>query len=93
MTDAGRLGHKAIIHVAGINMLWRASERSVRDCVTNALQIAYEHGMESIAMPLIGAGSGSLSPDHVREIILDQIRICPPQIDVYIVTHKESIAP
>ncbi len=28
-TTAGRLPFKAIIHVAGINMLWRSSERAV----------------------------------------------------------------
>ena len=28
MTSAGKLPFKAIIHVAGINMFWRASERS-----------------------------------------------------------------
>src|SRR5947199_9832222 len=38
-TSAGRLPFKGIIHVAGINMLWRASERSIRDSVRNALHL------------------------------------------------------
>ena len=42
MTGAGRLPFKCIIHVAGINMLWRASEQSIRDSVTNALRVARE---------------------------------------------------
>jgi O-acetyl-ADP-ribose deacetylase (regulator of RNase III) len=29
LTSAGRLPFRAIIHVAGINLLWRASERSI----------------------------------------------------------------
>lgn len=29
MTSAGRLGFKAIIHVAGISMLWRSSRESI----------------------------------------------------------------
>ncbi len=33
LTGAGNLPFKGIIHVAGINMLWRASERSIRDSV------------------------------------------------------------
>ncbi len=33
LTSAGRLPFKGIIHVAGINMLWRASEWSIRQCV------------------------------------------------------------
>ena len=47
---------KGIIHVAGINMLWRASERSIRDSVRNAMNLAAEHGFQTIAFPLIGAG-------------------------------------
>src|ERR1700722_9963557 len=32
-TGAGRLPFRAIIHVAGINMFWRSSERAIRACV------------------------------------------------------------
>src|SRR5271155_1817653 len=39
-TSAGRLPFKGIIHVAGINMLWRASERSIRDSIQNAMSLA-----------------------------------------------------
>jgi O-acetyl-ADP-ribose deacetylase len=39
-TSAGRLQFKAIIHVAGINLLWRSSERTIRSCVRSALKIA-----------------------------------------------------
>ena len=31
ITSAGKLPFKAIIHVAGISMWWRSSERSIRD--------------------------------------------------------------
>ena len=57
-TSAGKLPFKSIIHVAGINMFWRSSERSIRDSVRNAMQIVLEKQYNSIAMPLIGAGSG-----------------------------------
>ena len=36
-TSAGRLPYKGIIHVAGINMLWRASAASIEDSVRNAV--------------------------------------------------------
>src|SRR6187549_1612398 len=39
-TTAGRLPYRAIIHVAGINMLWRASRGSIRDSVLNATALA-----------------------------------------------------
>jgi O-acetyl-ADP-ribose deacetylase (regulator of RNase III) len=65
LTGAGRLPHKAIIHVAGIGLLWIASERSVRSSVRNALAIASERGFRSIAFPLIGAGVGGGAEERV----------------------------
>jgi O-acetyl-ADP-ribose deacetylase (regulator of RNase III) len=72
-TSAGRLAYKGIIHVAGINAFWRASERSVRDSVRNAVTVAGEHGCRSIAFPLIGSGSGGLKPERVKTIMLDEL--------------------
>jgi hypothetical protein len=39
LTSPGKLPFQEIIHVAGINMLWRASEQSIRDSVRNAVWI------------------------------------------------------
>ena len=64
-TGAGRLPFRAIVHVAGINLLWRASERSVRGAVRSALALAAARGWRSVAMPLIGAGSGGARRDRV----------------------------
>lgn len=58
ITSAGRLPFKAIIHVAGINLLWRASERSIRDSVRAAMALVEHEGFASVAFPVIGAGSG-----------------------------------
>jgi O-acetyl-ADP-ribose deacetylase (regulator of RNase III) len=74
VTSAGRLPFKAIIHVAGINMLWRSSEFSIRQSVANALRIANEQGFHSIAMPLIGAGSGGMREAKVLPLILDELK-------------------
>ncbi len=57
-TGPGRLPFKAIIHVAGISLLWRSSEWSVTHSVRNAMALAKQKGFKSIAFPLIGAGSG-----------------------------------
>jgi O-acetyl-ADP-ribose deacetylase (regulator of RNase III) len=59
LTSAGKLPFKGIIHVAGINMLWRASETSIRDSLRNAIKITDENGFQSIAFPVIGAGSAA----------------------------------
>jgi O-acetyl-ADP-ribose deacetylase (regulator of RNase III) len=75
-TGAGRLPYKAIIHVAGISMWWRSSERSIRDSTRNALLLASARGFESIAFPLIGAGTGGRAPDDVVAIMQDEIGKC-----------------
>ena len=37
VTSAGKLPYEVIIHVAGINMFWRASDRSIRKSVRSAM--------------------------------------------------------
>jgi O-acetyl-ADP-ribose deacetylase (regulator of RNase III) len=59
LTGAGRLPFKGIIHVAGINMCWFATQYSVTQSVINAVKLAQQQGFRSIAMPLIGSGSGN----------------------------------
>ncbi len=73
LTSAGKLPFEGIIHVAGINMLWRASERSIRDSVKNAIRLAYESGFTSIAFPLIGAGSGGFNQEQAKALMLDEL--------------------
>ncbi len=66
MTGAGRLPFRAIIHVAGIGLLWISTEQSIRQSVRNALQLATEHRVQSIAFPLIGAGTGGSRQEAVQ---------------------------
>ncbi len=73
LTGAGKLDYKGIIHVAGISMWWRSSERSVRASIRSALRVASEQGFESIALPLIGAGTGGGSADEVLGIIQSEL--------------------
>lgn len=64
LTGPGRLPCKAIIHVAAINMWWRASEHSVRLSTANAMRIVDANGYRSVAFPILGSGSGGLNPDR-----------------------------
>jgi O-acetyl-ADP-ribose deacetylase (regulator of RNase III) len=73
VTGAGRLPHRAIVHVAGIDLLWRASEASVRACVRSAIARARERAFRSVAFPLIGAGTGGRSPERVLEWMCDEL--------------------
>lgn len=75
-TGAGKLAFKAIIHVAGISMLWRSSERSIRDSTRNAVQLAADSGFQSIALPLIGAGTGGGSEEAVLQMMKEELAGC-----------------
>lgn len=68
LTSGGRL-LRDLIHVAGLNLRWKATLESVRKSVCSALDAAWEAGYDSIALPLIGAGTGGLSAAAVDEEI------------------------
>ncbi|RKH63980.1 macro domain-containing protein [Corallococcus aberystwythensis] len=87
VTGPGRLPFKGIIHVAGINMLWRASARSIQDSVRHALERAAEHGFRSVAFPLIGAGSGSFNEDRALELMREALGDAPA-FDVRVVRFR-----
>ena len=72
-TSAGKLPYKAIIHVAGINLLWQATEWSIRESVRNSLKLASEKHFRSLAMPLIGAGTGGHNAGNVSHWIQDEL--------------------
>jgi O-acetyl-ADP-ribose deacetylase (regulator of RNase III) len=89
-TNAGRLPFRAIIHVAGISMLWRSSERAIRGCVRGALGIAREKGYRSIAFPLIGAGTGGYPPEKVLEIMQSEVEQSEYDGEVRIVRYERA---
>lgn len=84
-TGAGKLPHKAIIHVAGISMWWRASEASIAASTKNALSLAEELKMSSIAFPIIGGGTGGFSEAEAERIMRAQIDAAAPALSVTIV--------
>ena len=90
LTSAGRLPFKRIIHVAGINLLWRATEKSIRESVRNAMKLAHEQGFKSIAFPLIGAGSGGFGEDGAKDLMLDELAKLDYLMEVTVVVFKRK---
>lgn len=88
VTSAGRLPYQGIIHVAGINMLWRASEQSIRDSVANALARARERGWRSVAFPVIGAGSGGFDEPRARELMREALEAGAGELDLLLVRYR-----
>jgi O-acetyl-ADP-ribose deacetylase (regulator of RNase III) len=90
LTSSGNLNYKGIIHVAGINFLWTATEKSILSSTHNAIKLAEEKSFRSIALPLIGAGSGRYKPDKVLKIMIEEIKQHKSKMRVIIVV-KEGI--
>jgi O-acetyl-ADP-ribose deacetylase len=89
MTSAGKLPFKAIIHVAGINLFWRASESSIRNSVRNAMVLALETSFRSIAFPLIGAGSGGFNQEKTKAIMEDELGKLDYPLEVRLVVFQK----
>ena len=92
LTTAGRLPFKGIIHVAGINMFWRASIRSIQGSVASAMAIVKDHDFASVAFPVIGAGSGGFDEKAALDSMLRAFADIQSTADVRIVRfrkHKE----
>jgi O-acetyl-ADP-ribose deacetylase (regulator of RNase III) len=71
LTSAGRLPHRGIIHVAGINMLWRASKQSIGDSVVSAMAIVDSAGFASVAFPIIGASTGGFGEEGALATMME----------------------
>lgn len=87
-TGAGRLKCKYVIHVASIDLLWRASEQSIRDSTRNALELALQLGVREIALPLIGTGSGGFNAAQAYLLMKDEIYKYTDKLDrIYLVIY------
>ncbi|MBK8653255.1 MAG: macro domain-containing protein [Haliscomenobacter sp.] len=73
VTGPGRLNFKAIIHVAAINMFWRASESSIRMSVKSAMKLVRERNFVSVAFPVLGSGSGGYIVENALKLMVDEL--------------------
>ncbi|MDR0704731.1 MAG: macro domain-containing protein [Planctomycetaceae bacterium] len=88
-TTAGKLPFRGIIHVAGINMFWFATEYSIRKSVRSAITLAKEKNYRSIAFPLIGSGTGGASQQKTLNMICEEIEHSEFDGEVIIVKFKK----
>lgn len=94
VTGPGRMqGPRHLIHVAGLTAWWRATPASVAASARNAVLAASELGVTTLAMPLIGSGSGGLSEHESRQAIHEGLstfkasdRTGPADLNVTVVT-------
>lgn len=76
MTGAARLPYKGIMHVAGLNWWWTANRNSEEVKCKTPCDVFRENGFQSIAFPLIGAGTGTggVSPQATQYLMLEELR-------------------
>lgn len=89
ITAAGRLPFKAIIHVAGINMLWRATTESIQGSVRSAMALVTNRGYASAAFPIIGAGSGGFNEQRALDLMLEAFASLDTAARVIVVRFKK----
>jgi O-acetyl-ADP-ribose deacetylase len=70
------------IHVAGISMAGRASAASVRASTRRALRLARWPDARSVALPLIGAGSGGLKARVTGAVMLKEMNAARQHFDL-----------
>ena len=92
-TSAGRLPHRAIIHVAGIDLLWRASEASIVGSVRSAVAVAGRLGLRSLAFPLIGSGAGGFAPAESERIMAGALAGLDDPIATTLVRYRKASRP
>ncbi|HFI2424928.1 Appr-1-p processing protein [Bacillus cereus] len=91
ITSSGFLDCKAIIHVAGINAFWKASEYSIRESTRNALQLLIKENYKSIAIPLIGSGSGGYKKEKRIAFIKEECeKFQKYSVNVFIVNYESD---
>ena len=90
-TCAGSLPYKSIIHVAGINMFWFATEYSVRQSVISAMTIVNRKNYRSVAFPLIGSGSGNRHRTWSMNIMQNTFKEMDSDAEISIIIYKNRI--
>ena len=89
MTPGFRLPCRYVLHTAG--PVWQGGqageEEQLRRCYRSCLRIAGEQGMESLAFPLLSAGTYGFPRDVALRIGTDAIRdyLLEHELDVYLV--------
>jgi len=75
LTGAGDLPARFVIHAAAMTQAGEADEESIRSCVERSLALASQRGLESVALPAIGAGAGGVPLQRCAEVSLEAARL------------------
>jgi len=71
-------------------MFWFATEYSVKQSVIHAMKIVDERGFRSVALPLIGSGSGNRSKNWSRKLMESALETIDSKAKVIFVEYGEN---
>jgi O-acetyl-ADP-ribose deacetylase (regulator of RNase III) len=91
-TSAGDLPADYIIHAAALHWYWKSSEEAVGTAARNVFARAEELGVDSLAIPLLGAGTGGLAPADSLELILDAWRASDRRLPTEVWVYSTDLA-
>jgi len=72
-TEPGRLGVKCVIHVAAVNTTGTSSLEIIKTATMSAILFAQEYRLNSMALPIMGAGTARIQYDECVETL---VRAC-----------------
>jgi O-acetyl-ADP-ribose deacetylase (regulator of RNase III)/ADP-ribose pyrophosphatase YjhB (NUDIX family) len=72
-TGAGALSAKYVIHAATMGLDFKTDEIKIRDSCRNALRVASDLAIESIAFPALGCGTGGFPPEAASKIMAQEV--------------------
>jgi len=73
LTGGGKLRARYVIHAAAMGDS-PVSPDSIRNATQNSLRLAEEHGIRSIAFPILGTGVGGFPFDEAARIMVETVR-------------------
>lgn len=74
ITPAGDLPAEFIIHAVLQSAEEQVSTNTVRRALMNALRRARDLGLESLSIPLLGAGAGNLEAEEAARLLVDALK-------------------
>lgn len=91
ITGAGNLPVRHVIHAAAMGDE-PATLETVRSATRHALRLALEHGLKTLAFPLLGAGVAGLPRDEVIRVMLEELRSAPESLEVTLYGYSQADA-
>lgn len=89
ITSGGKLP-QSIIHVAGLRWYWMTDLFIIEKATRNALLLAQDSGIRSIAFPLIGSGVGGLKTADVISVMSKVANEKEWYIDIILVEYEKT---